>query len=182
MRKLAVILRVADALDRSRRAMISKLEVRADDREVRIVARVQGEAELERWAVEEKAAPLFEEVLFRGHAIQCRITAEDADRGFTPSAGLVENVLWPGGFGVRVDTFIFPGYRVPSYYDSLLAKLVVWGEDRREAIARMSRALDECKIEGIRTTLPFHERVMQNAWFRRGEVFTNFVRRRMAVE
>jgi acetyl-CoA carboxylase, biotin carboxylase subunit len=123
-----------------------------------------------------------EDVVLRGHAIECRVTAEDADRKFAPCAGPIENVMLPGGFGVRVDTHVYSGYHVPSYYDSLLAKLVVWGEDRREAIAKMSRALDEFKVEGIRTTIPFHERIMHNAWFRRGEVYTNFVRRRMAVE
>jgi len=123
-----------------------------------------------------------EDVVLRGHAIECRVTAEDADRKFAPCAGPIENVMLPGGFGVRVDTHLYSGYHVPSYYDSLLAKLVVWGEDRREAIAKMSRALDEFKVEGIRTTIPFHERIMHNAWFRRGEVYTNFVRRRMAVE
>jgi acetyl-CoA carboxylase, biotin carboxylase subunit len=123
-----------------------------------------------------------EEIVLRGHAIECRVTAEDADRKFAPCAGPIENVMLPGGFGVRVDTHVYSGYHVPSYYDSLLAKLIVWGEDRREAIAKMSRALDEFRVEGIRTTIPFHERIMQNAWFRRGEVYTNFVRRRMAVE
>jgi acetyl-CoA carboxylase biotin carboxylase subunit len=123
-----------------------------------------------------------EDIVLRGHAIECRVTAEDADRKFAPCAGPIENLMLPGGFGVRVDTHIYSGYHVPSYYDSLLAKLVVWGEDRREAIAKMSRALDEFKVEGIRTTIPFHERIMHNAWFRRGEVYTNFIRRRMAVE
>jgi acetyl-CoA carboxylase, biotin carboxylase subunit len=123
-----------------------------------------------------------EEIVFRGHAIECRVTAEDADRKFAPCAGPVESIMLPGGFGVRVDTHLYGGYHVPSYYDSLLAKLIVWGEDRREAIAKMSRALYEFKVEGIRTTIPFHERIMQNAWFRRGEVYTNFIRRRMAVE
>jgi acetyl-CoA carboxylase biotin carboxylase subunit len=78
-----------------------------------------------------------------------------------------------------VDTHIYCGYVVPSYYDSLLAKVIVWAPDRREAIARMARCLDEMQVEGIRTTLPFYQRVMNNAWFRRGEVYTNFVRRRM---
>jgi acetyl-CoA carboxylase biotin carboxylase subunit len=123
-----------------------------------------------------------EDIRMRGHAIECRVTAEDAERNFAPCAGRVENVILPGGFGVRVDTHLYPGYQIPSYYDSLIAKLIVWGDDRREAIARMSRALGEFQVEGIRTTIPFHERIMQNAWFRRGEVFTDFVTRRMMVE
>jgi acetyl-CoA carboxylase biotin carboxylase subunit len=119
------------------------------------------------------------EVQFEGHAIECRITAEDPDRSFIPSAGHISCVVLPGGPGVRVDSHIYSGYTVPSYYDSLLAKVIVWAPDRREAIARMTRCLDEMQIEGIRTTLPFYMRVMNNAWFRRGEVYTNFVKRRM---
>lgn len=123
-----------------------------------------------------------EDVVLRGHAIECRINAEDPERNFAPCAGPIDTVLFPGGIGVRVDSHLYAGYHVPSYYDSLLAKLVVWGEDRREAIARMSRALAEFRIEGISTSIPFHERIMHNAWFRRGEVYTNFIRRRMAIE
>jgi acetyl-CoA carboxylase, biotin carboxylase subunit len=119
------------------------------------------------------------EIRFEGHSIECRITAEDPDRNFAPSAGLIRSVVMPGGPGVRVDSHIYSGYTVPSYYDSLLAKVIVWAPDRREAIARMARCLEEMQIEGIRTTLPFYIRVMNNAWFRRGEVYTNFVRRRM---
>jgi acetyl-CoA carboxylase biotin carboxylase subunit len=119
------------------------------------------------------------DVQYRGHAMECRINAEDAERNFAPSAGRIENVIVPGGYGVRVDTHIYSGYTVPTYYDSLLAKLIVWGSDRKEAIIRMARCLDEFHVEGIRTTVPFHQRVMENAWFRRGEVYTNFVRRRM---
>jgi acetyl-CoA carboxylase biotin carboxylase subunit len=119
------------------------------------------------------------DVRFEGHAMECRITAEDPERNFSPSAGQIKSVVLPGGPGVRVDTHIYCGYVVPSYYDSLLAKVIVWAPDRREAIARMARCLDEMQVEGIRTTLPFYQRVMNNAWFRRGEVYTNFVRRRM---
>jgi acetyl-CoA carboxylase biotin carboxylase subunit len=119
------------------------------------------------------------EIKFTGHAIECRITAEDPERGFAPCAGLIKSVILPGGPGVRVDSHIYCGYQVPSFYDSLLAKIIVWAPDRREAIARMARALDEMQVEGIRTTLPFFRRIMSNAWFRRGEVYTNFVRRRM---
>jgi acetyl-CoA carboxylase biotin carboxylase subunit len=123
-----------------------------------------------------------EDVTLRGHAIECRINAEDPERNFAPCAGPIDHVLFPGGIGVRIDSHLYAGYHVPSYYDSLLAKLVVWGEDRREAISRMSRALSEFRIEGIPTSIPFHERIMHNAWFRRGEVYTNFIRRRMAIE
>ncbi|HOM83610.1 MAG TPA: acetyl-CoA carboxylase biotin carboxylase subunit, partial [Armatimonadota bacterium] len=74
---------------------------------------------------------------------------------------------------------LYPGYRLPSHYDSLLAKLICWGQDRNEAVARMERALDEFVLDGMHTTIPFHRRIMSNAYFRRGEVYTNFIQRRM---
>lgn len=123
-----------------------------------------------------------EDVRFRGHAIECRITAEDPDQKFIPSAGRLTRVQLPGGFGVRVDTHIYDGYTVPPFYDSLLCKLLAWGEDREEAIARMARALREMQVEGVATTIPFHRRIMTNEWYRRGEVYTNFIRKRMGDE
>jgi acetyl-CoA carboxylase biotin carboxylase subunit len=120
------------------------------------------------------------DVNIQGHAIECRITAEDPDRGFTPSSGKVEELVIPGGFGVRVDTHLYPGYVIPPYYDSLLGKLIVWGRDRNEAIAKMSRCLDEFTVEGLKTNIPFHEKIMANAFFRRGEFSTNFINRRMS--
>ncbi|MDI6709677.1 MAG: acetyl-CoA carboxylase biotin carboxylase subunit [Bacillota bacterium] len=123
-----------------------------------------------------------EDVVLRGAAIECRINAEDPWHGFTPSPGLIEQWLPPGGPGVRVDSAVFPGYVVPPYYDSLLAKLIVWGADREEAVARMQRALDEFAVDGVATTIPFHQRVLANAFFRRGEVYTNFVQRRIFAE
>ncbi len=112
-----------------------------------------------------------------GHAIEFRINAEDPDANFRPAPGLVEAFNPPGGFGVRVDSHVYSGYRVPPYYDSLLAKLIVWGETRDEAIARGRRALDEFIITGIPTTIPFHERVLENAAFKSGEFYTDFVER-----
>jgi acetyl-CoA carboxylase biotin carboxylase subunit len=112
-----------------------------------------------------------------GHAIEFRINAEDPDAGFRPAPGLVEAFNPPGGFGVRIDSHVYSGYRVPPYYDSLLAKLIVWGESRDEAIARGRRALDEFIITGIPTTIPFHERVVNNAAFQSGEFYTDFVDR-----
>jgi acetyl-CoA carboxylase biotin carboxylase subunit len=123
-----------------------------------------------------------EEIRFQGHAIECRLTAEDPNRDFVPSAGTITHALLPGGLGVRVDTHIHDGYVVPPFYDSLLCKLIAWAPDRPAAIARMARALGEFSIEGIRTTLPSHRRVMRNGWFRRGAVSTNFIRRRMTDE
>jgi len=119
------------------------------------------------------------EVEFRGHALECRINAEDPARDFRPSPGRVVSFVPPGGPGVRVDTHVYAGYTIPPYYDSLVAKVVAWGRDRTEAIARMERALREFEITGIRTTLPLHRAILDNAFFRRGEVYTNFVQRRV---
>jgi acetyl-CoA carboxylase, biotin carboxylase subunit len=115
----------------------------------------------------------------RGHAIECRINAEDPAREFLPSPGPITVFLPPGGPGVRVDTHAFAGYTIPPYYDSLVAKVIAWGRDRDESIARMTRALREFEIGGIKTTIPFHLAVLDNAFFRRGEVYVNFVQRRM---
>jgi acetyl-CoA carboxylase biotin carboxylase subunit len=119
------------------------------------------------------------DVQVRGHAIECRITAEDPDRNFTPSSGRIESLIIPGGFGVRVDTHLYAGYTIPPYYDSLLAKLIVWAPDRAEAIRKMSRCLSEFKIEGLKTNIPFHQKIMANAFYRRGELTTDFIKRRM---
>jgi acetyl-CoA carboxylase biotin carboxylase subunit len=119
------------------------------------------------------------EVEPRGHAIECRVNAEDPARDFLPSPGTIVAFVPPGGPGIRVDTHVFAGYTVPPYYDSLIAKVIAWGQDRDEAIARMQRALREFEIEGIQTTIPFHQDALDNAFFRRGEVYVNFVQRRM---
>ena len=119
------------------------------------------------------------DVQIRGHAIECRITAEDPDNGFKPTAGRVKELVLPGGFGVRVDTHLYAGYEIPPYYDSLLAKLIVWGTDRMEAINRMSRCLNEFHITGVKTNVDFHKKIMSNAYYRKGEVSLSFLRRRM---
>lgn len=121
------------------------------------------------------------DIEFRGHAMECRITAEDHTNHFLASSGLVHSLLLPGGPGVRIDTHLYPGYTVPPYYDALLAKLIVWAPTRAEAIGKASRALQEFKIDGLRTTIPFHQQVLANAYFRRGDIATNFVQRRMGV-
>ena len=121
------------------------------------------------------------DVGFRGHAIECRVTAEDYTNGFLASSGTVNSLLLPGGPGVRVDTHLYPGYTVPPFYDALLAKLIVWAPTRPEAIAKAARALQEFELDGLKTTIPFHQQVLANAYFRRGEIATNFVRRRMGV-
>lgn len=116
-----------------------------------------------------------EEIGLRGAAIECRINAEDPDHDFRPCPGLVTDYLPPGGFGVRVDSGIYIGYNIPRYYDSLIAKLITWGNDRGEAISRMQRALGEFRIAGVITTIPFLQRIMSNEYFRRGETYTNFI-------
>jgi acetyl-CoA carboxylase biotin carboxylase subunit len=119
------------------------------------------------------------DVEFRGHALECRINAEDPAHDFRPSPGRVVSFVPPGGPGIRVDTHVYAGYTIPPYYDSLIAKVVAWGRDRTEVIARMERALREFEITGIRTTIPLHRAILDNAFFRRGEVYTNFVQRRV---
>jgi acetyl-CoA carboxylase biotin carboxylase subunit len=109
-----------------------------------------------------------------GHAIECRINAENSET-FIPSPGRITFLSLPGGDGVRVDTAIYSGYVIPSQYDSLIAKLIVHGADRAEAIIKMRRALDEFIIEGIHTTIPFHKKVMSNPEFITGNYDTNFV-------
>ena len=116
-----------------------------------------------------------DDIQFRGHAIECRITAEDAANDFRPQTGIVEKYLPPGGPGVRIDSHLFVGYLIPPHYDSLLAKLIVWADTREAAIARMQRALDEFVIEGVVTTIPFHQRLLRHEGFIRGETHTRFL-------
>ncbi len=121
-----------------------------------------------------------EDLGVRGHAIEARINAEDPDHDFRPAAGVITDVHWPGGPGVRVDSHVYAGYRIPPNYDSLVAKIIAWAPDRDQAIARLERALKETVIEGVKTTIPFHLKVLDNAFFRRGAVYTNFIVRRMS--
>ncbi|MEW6457470.1 MAG: acetyl-CoA carboxylase biotin carboxylase subunit [Bacillota bacterium] len=132
-----------------------------------------------RVAAGEKLSFGKDDVKINGWAIECRINAEDPWANFGPRAGRITAYLPAGGPGIRVDSAAYPGCVVPPYYDSLLAKLVAWGRDRDEAIDRAERALAEFVVEGVPTTIPFHQRVLSNAFFRRGEVYTNFVQRRI---
>ena len=111
----------------------------------------------------------------RGHAIEFRINAEDPQNDFAPSPGKITRCFVPGGPGVRLDTFINTGSEVSPFYDSLLAKLIIWDSDRKSAIARSVRALDEFKIEGISTTIPFHRRILANKKFIEGQINTHFI-------
>lgn len=110
-----------------------------------------------------------------GHSFEFRINAEDPDNGFRPSPGKIEYLHVPGGFGVRVDSHIYNDYVVPPFYDSLIAKLIVWGTDRNHAIARAKRALEEFTIEGIKTTIPFHKQVLENEHFISFDYDTNSI-------
>ncbi|MCL4855152.1 MAG: acetyl-CoA carboxylase biotin carboxylase subunit, partial [Bryobacteraceae bacterium] len=121
---------------------------------------------------------LREPVVIRGHAIECRINAEHP-KTFAPSPGRITGLNLPGGVGIRVDTAAYTGSVIPPYYDSLLAKLVAYGRDRNEAIARMNRALDMFVVEGIYTSIPLHQRIMADEDFIAGKFDTHFVSRFM---
>jgi acetyl-CoA carboxylase biotin carboxylase subunit len=128
-----------------------------------------------RVAAGEKLSFTQEDVKLNGWAIECRINAEDPEKNFMPSPGTITSYLPPGGFGVRVDSAAYPGYKVTPFYDSMIAKLIVWGATREEAIARMKRALSEFQIEGIKTTIPFHLKVLEHPAFVSGDVNTKFL-------
>lgn len=115
------------------------------------------------------------DIQFKGHAIECRINAEDPFDDFRPSPGRIEMYYQPGGRGVRVDTHAYAGYNIPSHYDSLIGKLITYGKDRREAMDKMSRALGEYMITGVRTTISFQQAIMQDPNFRRGVYSTTFI-------
>jgi acetyl-CoA carboxylase biotin carboxylase subunit len=118
-----------------------------------------------------------DDLVGRGHAIEFRINAEDVAHDFRPQAGTVERYLAPGGPGVRMDSHLYPGYEVPSYYDSLLGKLIVWGADRAAAMARARVALDELVVEGLLTNVPFHRAILANPAFIEGSFTTNLLDR-----
>ena len=116
------------------------------------------------------------DVRLEGHALECRLNAEDPDKDFRPSAGKLESVQFPGGFGVRVDSHAYSGYSIPPHYDSLIGKLIVWAPTREQALKKMKRALEETSIEGIKTTIPLYIKIMDNPFFKRGSVMTNFLK------
>jgi acetyl-CoA carboxylase, biotin carboxylase subunit len=118
------------------------------------------------------------DIVPHGWAIEFRINAEDPDAGFHPSPGKIAHLELPGGPGVRVDTAIYDGYSVPPFYDSLVAKLIVWGQDRAEAVARGRRALQEFAIAGLKTTIPLHLRLLDDAGFQRGDYHTDYLAER----
>ncbi|GFE72176.1 acetyl-CoA carboxylase biotin carboxylase subunit [Chroococcus sp. FPU101] len=115
------------------------------------------------------------DIEFKGHAIECRINAEDPAHNFRPSPGKISGYLPPGGPGVRMDSHIYTDYEIPPYYDSLIGKLIVWAPDRETAIKRMKRALKECAITGVPTTISFHQKILEVPAFLEGNVYTNFI-------
>ncbi|MBM7622758.1 acetyl-CoA carboxylase biotin carboxylase subunit [Sporohalobacter salinus] len=123
-----------------------------------------------------------EDIEINGAAIECRINAEDPYKDFRPSPGKLKEYIIPGGFGVRIDSCAYPGYLIPPHYDSMVAKLITYGNDREGARRRMLRALDEFEISGVKTTIPFHKLVLNNAFFQQGQFYTNFIQRRILGE
>ena len=134
-------------------------------------------AEQIRLAAGERLSLTQEQVRLDGHAIEFRINAEDPGDNFSPQTGVVDELVLPGGPGVRVDTHLYAGYEVPPFYDSLLAKLVVWGDSRPMALARARRALAEFTVGGLKTNLPFHRGMIDNAAFLEAEISTNLLDR-----
>lgn len=126
-------------------------------------------------AAGEKLKIKQEDVNIRGCAIECRINAEDPKNNFIPSPGIIEELNIPGGFGVRVDTHIYTGYEISPYYDSMVAKLITYGNDRKEAISRMNRALEEFYISPIKTTIGLHIDILKDPQFLKGEITTHFL-------
>ncbi|MFA7675480.1 MAG: acetyl-CoA carboxylase biotin carboxylase subunit [Endomicrobiia bacterium] len=115
------------------------------------------------------------DIKINGHAIECRINAEDPDKDFIPSPGKIGHLYLPGGPGIRIDTHVYSGYTIPPFYDSLIAKIIAHGANREEAITRMSRALKETQIEGIKNTATLHAKIMENEYFHKGNVCTDFL-------
>jgi len=123
-----------------------------------------------------------EDILLKGWSIECRINAEDPYNNFMPSTGVLTHIIPPTGPGVRIDTGVYPGFEITPYYDSLISKLIVWGETRAEAILRMRRALEEYRILGVHTNIPFHQRLMDSHRFMAGQFDTRFVEERFSLE
>ncbi len=120
-----------------------------------------------------------DQIHLNGHSIECRINAEDSSHNFRPSPGRITGWLPPGGPGVRVDSHVYTGYDIPPFYDSLIGKVIVWGNDRETALKRMRRALNECAVTGIPTTIDFHLKLLDRGEFIRGDVHTKFVEQEM---
>ncbi len=138
-------------------------------------------AEQIRIAQGERLGLTQDQVRLHGHAIECRINAEDPEQNFRPHPGRISGYLPPSGPGVRMDSHVYTDYEIPPYYDSLIGKIIVWGSDRPAAIRRMRRALRECAITGLPTTINFHQRILETPEFQQGDVYTNFVEQVMMM-
>jgi acetyl-CoA carboxylase, biotin carboxylase subunit len=134
-----------------------------------------------RVAAGEKLGITQEDIVVRGHAVECRVTSEDPLRGFAPESGVIEHFLPPGGPGVRVDSHCYSGYFTPPYYDSLLAKVMTWGHDRDEAFDRMDRALREMRVDGIHTSIPYHLSLLADRAVRANDVTIDYVGEHLAL-
>jgi acetyl-CoA carboxylase biotin carboxylase subunit len=126
-------------------------------------------------AAGEKLSFTQDDVKINGCAIECRINAEDPAMNFIPTPGKINNYIAPGGIGIRIDSAVYTGYVIPPFYDSMVSKVIAWGRTREEAISRMKRALDEFVIDGVKTTIPFHKKLMDNETFRKGNFNTKFL-------
>ena len=123
----------------------------------------------------EKLRHVQSDIKQTGHAIECRIYAEDPENNFMPSPGIINYISTPSGPGVRIDGYVYPGYKIPLFYDPMISKLITWSESRSEAIQRMKRALYEYKITGVKTSINFLERIMKNKQFSKGIYDTHFI-------
>jgi acetyl-CoA carboxylase biotin carboxylase subunit len=123
----------------------------------------------------EKLSYAQDDIKLYGHAIECRINAENPDKNFMPNPGTISGYLAPGGFGIRVDSHVYQDYTIPPYYDSMIGKLITWGRDRNEARRRMYRALKEYVITGVETTIPFHQEIVEDEVFMSGKFNTGFI-------
>lgn len=132
-----------------------------------------------RIACGEKLSISQDDIDIRGHAIECRIIAEDPSNNFAPSAGVIRNLVLPGGPGVRVDTHIYDGYEVPPFYDAMICKVIVYARNREEAIIRMKRALSEMNLDGIKTNIKYQLKILDNPYFVKGDITTGFIPDRM---
>ncbi len=140
-----------------------------------MISRVDIVREQIRVAAGEKLSYTQDQVQLRGHAIECRINAESPDKDFMPCPGKIDGYFAPGGFGIRVDSHVYPGYSIPPYYDSMIGKLICWGETRNEARRRMYQALKEYVVTGIATTIPFHQGIIEDEVFISGKFNTGFI-------
>ena len=123
----------------------------------------------------EKLSFSKEDVNINGCAIECRINAEDPSMNFIPCPGIITSYIAPGGIGIRIDSAVYSGYSISPFYDSMVSKVIAWGRNREEAIERMKRALNEFVIEGVKTTIPFHTKLMDNETFKSGNFNTKFL-------